>query len=399
MIGLALVAALVAPRWEIGAGVGGAVVQDEPLLTLGPWAGLQQGALAAAVQAPLRLDLGSGGLRTRDWDEPADLGRVVRFVRYGQGAAGAEGLRVGQLADVTLGQGTLVSRYHNEIDEDHARVGARATYRTGALGLDVFSDQLLGSPVAGGRLEWRLLDWLSLAGTAAADFEFPTKLLGTVDEVANLRARTRIFAGYGASVGVALPTLGAVAPTLYGAVNRLDDSELGAHLGARLDLERPGWRASLRGEAAHLGARYDGAWFDAGYLIDRWRGKATLREGLDAVWGARGEIEVQYAQALRVGVDYSDAAQAGRAGLTTWVQVPTNALQIGAWYRNRYPADRAGLLDPDESLAAVAVTVHLDAWWWLNVTVARVWRVDEAAAAYRPFSEVGLSLEGLFGPG
>ena len=60
-----------------------------------------------------------GGLiRKRDWDEPQDFARFIRFIRYGNKRDPVYAV-AGQLWAASIGHGTLVSRYSNSLSLDH----------------------------------------------------------------------------------------------------------------------------------------------------------------------------------------------------------------------------------------------------------------------------------------
>lgn len=373
--------------FELGAGAGPGLVQDAPVVTVNPWAGARYGELALAIQGPLRIDLDQGGLRERDWDEPADIGRVLRFVRYG------EHLRVGRLTDVTLGNGTLVRRYHNGVDDDHHRLGALGAYAGDVLSLQAFADQVVGLPVFAARLGWSLHPALALGATFAADPVAPMTLDGTVDDAANLGGDTGFIPAYGVDVTWSLRDDLA----LYADLNGIDGSHPGVHLGLRGTLRTGKWRIGLLGEGMFLGEGYDWALFDTGYLIDRQVLKAPAVAAFDQAWGGRGQLTVGYADALVVGAEYADANAPGRADLSLWLQIPARELSVTAFWRQRYGAARTDVFDPAESLAAIAATVPVHDNIWLSLTTAHVWRVDERQARLEAFTEAGLTCEVAFG--
>ncbi|MCB9537316.1 MAG: hypothetical protein H6704_13775 [Myxococcales bacterium] len=388
MTGLALLAALLAPIWDVGAGLGGGVVADEPVVRTDLWVGLAVGEFALALQAPLRWTVTDEAhlLRERDWDERADFGRVLRFARYG------DTLAVGALGDLTLGHGTLVRRYHNGVDDDHHRVGVRLAERFGAVAAEAFADQVLAAPVVGARVSWGFApDW-RLGATFAGDAAAPQTLDGGVDDTGRLTGTTTFLPAYGADVEYA-PHRDVA---LYVDVNRVDASDPGLHLGVEATWPTGAWRLGGRLEGMYLGEGYDWAYFDTGYLIDRWLPKAPRVASLDAAWGGRGGVSVGYADALLVGAEYGDAG-AGRAELSAWLRVPTERLHVSAFGRNRYRKARGDLLDPSEALAALAARAHVGGPLWGTLTVARVWRVDEAEG-WAPFTEASLMFEAAWRP-
>ncbi|MEZ4434224.1 MAG: hypothetical protein R3F65_17605 [bacterium] len=377
MIALPLIIALLAPPAAdgdaiyLGARAGAGVIEAEPYLVLDPWAGWQRGDFAIAVHAPLRVRFDDATLRARDWDEGSDFGRLLRFARYG------EWVRVGLLADLTLGQGTLVRRYHNGVDDDHHRLGAAVEWRGEALRLDAFADQVLAAPVAGLRVGYRFTDRWSAALTAAADFAAPHSLDGTADSTGRLRGDTGLFLATGAEAAFDLvPPEPDHAATAYLAVNLLDADRIGAHLGfGAAGVFDEDWRVEGRLEGIALGEGYLWSPFDTGWLVDRYRRLVAAADALDPTLGGRAALTVAWGEAVVVGAEYADALTIGRADLSAWLQVPLSDFTLAAYWRQRAGPERLSVFDPEEALAAAAATMTLSPGWYLDVTLARVWRV------------------------
>lgn len=404
---LLLIAALLAPpgpgdTLHLGARAGAGVIDAEPYLVLDPWAGGQWGDFALAVHAPLRVRFDDATLRARDWDEPADFGRLLRFARYG------ELVRVGLLADLSLGHGTLVRRYHNGVDDDHHRLGARVAWAGEDLRLDAFADQLLAPPVFGLRAGWTFADRWSAALTFAADTDAPHTLDGTADPTGRLRGDTGAFTGLALEAAHDLIGLDADrALEAYLALQLLDRDRLGAHLGlAGAGRPHPDWRLEGRLEGIALGEGYLWSPFDTGYLVDRYRRLLAAATDLEPTLGLRTGLTVAYREAIVVGAEYADALATGRADLSAWLQVPLANFTLGGYWRQRAGPKRASVFDPSEALAAAAATMQLSPGWWVDLTLARVWRVlpadpDDAGPANTPAliptTEFFVTLEAAFG--
>ncbi len=353
---------LLASTWAAGASAGPGVVDEAPALLLTPWGGFEAGDFEVALQAPVRFELAETRLRSEDHDEVADLARLVRHARYG------EALGVGALVDVTFGRGTIVRRYHNGTDDDTPRLGALFVLEDEALAGLVFVDQLLGRPVVGARVEVRPTAGLALGITGAADTQAPAEEDG-------------VEVGFGADARVQLgEALGA-----HLDVNGLDDADPGVHLG--LDgAWRPGdWTVDVLAEGMWLGAGYEWARFDLGYLVDRWRRPAPG----ESAFGGRGALELGYARALVVGAEYADADRPESADLSVWLRVPDERVQVVGLWRAR--AARAELIDPGEAIAAFSVRVPVAPAWALSLNLARTWR--SGSGALRPGTDAALMVD------
>lgn len=388
--------------YQAGARLGAGVIDATPYLVLDPWFGAQWGELALAVQAPLRVRFADATLRPQDWDEPADIGRILRFARYG------DTVRVGLLADVTLGHGTLVRRYHNGVDDDHHRLGLAVEWRGESLRIDAFADHLIGPPVFAVRGAVDLSDRWTAALTLAADTAAPTTLDGTVDATGRLRGETGALTGLALEGGYHLVAPGPDrALEAYLVAQLLDRTRFGAHLGLAGAVRAGGdWRVEGRLEAIGLAEGYVWAPFDVGYLVDRYRRLLASADGLEPTLGGRAALTVAWAEAVLVGAEYADALVDGRSDLTVTVQVPLDAVRVSAFWHQRGGPTRASVVDPAEALAAAAATMRLSPGWWVDLTLARVWRVappfdpdppaDAEPRVLAPTTEFFVTLEAAF---
>ena len=82
-----------------------------------------------------------------------------------------------------------------------------------------------------------------------------------------------------------------------------------------------------------------------------------------------------------------------------------DAVRMAAFWHQRGGPERASVIDPALALAAAAATMELSPGWWVDMTLARVWRVvegeggvaDEATpAAFAPATEFFVTLEAAF---
>lgn len=409
-------------EYRLGTRAGAGVIEAEPYLVVVPWAGAAWGALSLAVQVPLRVAFETAQIRSRDWDEPADYGRLLRFAAYD------DLVRVGVLADLTLGHGTLVRRYHNGVDEDHHRTGMRVSWAGDALSLDAFADQLLAPPVVGLRLGWRFAESWTAALVGAADTAFPDDLDGTAESTGRLSGDSRVYLGVGLELSYALvPADADGALSTYLAIQLLDAEAAGAHLGL-VGATRPSvdWRLEGRVEGILLSPGYRWSPFDTGFLIDRYSGDldtggtvstpgSDVGRNEEGTVGGRVGLTVAYREAVVVGAEYADALVDGRADVSAWLQVPLSRYTVVGYWRQRGGPERASVFDPSEALAAAAGIMQLSDGWWIDVTLARVWRVlDEPAGSgeqppgtegaqatpalrYEPTTEFFITLEANFG--
>jgi hypothetical protein len=91
-----------------------------------------------------------GLIRRRDWDEPQDFARFIRYVRYGNKRDPVYAV-AGQLWGASIGHGTLVSRYSNSLSLDHPKVGLALDVNTEFVGVETMTDWVGNPTLMAGR--------------------------------------------------------------------------------------------------------------------------------------------------------------------------------------------------------------------------------------------------------
>jgi hypothetical protein len=369
------------------AGLG--VVTDTPMMLVTPFFGADWGSMRVGLQGPLRIDIAGLQLRERDYDELNDLGRVVRFVEFGDGL-----LTIGRLHDLTLGNGTIVRRYQNNIDDDHPRTGVRLHYANERMDLDAFADNVYSSPVIAGRFGL-VLGVFNLGATLAMDLAAPEEIDGTMDSAGNLNARVDERAVYGFDFAWTVADTPTFRAALTGDFNAIQNGNPGVHAGARAEfaLDQGAWLTFLV-EGMWFGKQYDWAIFDTGYLIDRfflsWENINELPSGYGGRFGASLEAE-----GLSIGIEYANSAEVDRADLTAWAMIPHKYIRGRAFWRRRMGDPDDLSIGFDRTIMAASGGFGVAGLGWIDGTIARVWRteVDDFIALYRPFTEVSVTLQ------
>jgi hypothetical protein len=293
-----------------------------------------------------------------------------------------------------------VRRYYNATDDDHYRLGLDGHAIGRGWGVEGFYDQVLGPPVVAVRAASSPIPALTIGMTVAADTAAPTHTDGRIDDTGAFVSEARLRTAYGVDAEYRLEPGKGWALRPYVDVNRLTGSDPGLHAGMLVEAASGEWHVAVRGEYLYAGAGYDWAWLDTWYLVERQGTRATY----DAAHGGRGGFEIGYADAATFGVEYADAQGDHRADLSAWFEVPMESVSLRAFYARRYAPTKLGdLLDPEDSLSAVAGRVRLSRTWWFGATLARVWRVeaykhDPDHGVLRPFTEAAGTFEAAFGP-
>jgi len=159
--------AAVSDAMEFGGMVGGDVglgmIGEDLVLRLNLGTEFTFWKFGLGIQAPLNLvvwdqdpeeDLIGGVIRKRDWDEPSDFLKILRYLRFGQKGELVYVL-IGDLRNVYIGHGTIVGHYYNNTHIDHFRLGLQADLNTDYGGFETIFSHLntdAAPGVAGGRI-------------------------------------------------------------------------------------------------------------------------------------------------------------------------------------------------------------------------------------------------------
>ncbi len=109
-----------------------------------------------SIMAPLNFkiyDAKSGTddiwkLRSRDWDEPSDYSRAIRFIKYGRKDDRLY-INITTLSSSTLGHGTIMRRYVPNVDIDHKKLGIQFDVNHDFAGFQSMVSDIFGPPVFG----------------------------------------------------------------------------------------------------------------------------------------------------------------------------------------------------------------------------------------------------------
>ncbi|MCC7383087.1 MAG: hypothetical protein IT384_14710 [Deltaproteobacteria bacterium] len=111
-------------------------------------------------------------LRIEDWDEPSDFFRLVRYVYVGDPSkTGPFYIRLGELAGLSMGHGTVIHRYYNGFDLNRYRLGTNVALNVGAFGVDAVIGDLVrptDPTVVGFRFQVKPLMLVDLGESAPA---------------------------------------------------------------------------------------------------------------------------------------------------------------------------------------------------------------------------------------
>ena len=383
------------PVFEGGFRAGGGVIDSAFSLSTTPWFAVSSATATLALQAPLNVDLDAGELRTQDWDEPGDFGRIIRRLRIGPW------VKAGPIRERSMGNGTLMRRYNNGTDPDHGRLGLdlQVDLTDDTVGryapnhLELMVDHLLDAPIFGTSVGYRgRHNFLLLS--AAGDFGAPSGSFGSINDefLPEADRGTRWSAGLSGQVRAT----GAQSPVsidIHGDLNVMDQSNVGGHLGLLVGYARnPKWSVRVRTEGMVLGPGYTWSLYDQGYLIDRWTGLTNRLAATEFALGGRLSTQVAYRNALIVGGQFASCSQDGRHDLSAYARIPLEKVTLSASWRVRAPETGSGLFSPANAIAAAAAQLKLTRPLSAELLIARDWRVDVHEGRFKPTSTALLSL-------
>ena len=363
---------------------------------------------------PAPLAPGGSLLRTEDWDEITDYGRILNtFEASDEGGVWA--VRAGRLGDVRLGHGTIVDDYVTSLDPDHGHTGAWATVagdtvRVSMLAGEILSPQVLAMHLAVSPL--RLVSPTGFAGwhlglTGAADARAPVAFLGGATKVRLPQERhaALAIAGLDTDVVVWRAPSGSFAPYVDANLEVLGPrTGRGAvHLGVLLDLRFAGNAAlAFKLEARRIGKGYLPEYFGATYSIARYAwplGGTTpqaVAPGLPPTWGGRLEAQLKVGSMVRVALR-ADGREVGPGDVSLDAEVTgihgfdaaVHLAHVG-FHGWRAIANDSGWLGVAEA------RWHFVKAAYAYLRAGRIYRVDAVTGAYAPTTDLGLGAGGSF---
>ncbi len=256
-----------------------------------------------ALQLPFRLRLkdrpptNDDVLRARDWDQPTDYAKLLRYAYIGQAdKRGPYFVQGGELVNLSIGHGTLMHRYTNNVDISSWHVGVNATSTLDGMSIeamvgDVFAPYLMGTRIGvrpfelnrGFKHTW--YDGFEVGMTLFADWVAPLALarddMGEVmldEDFQPTVAAKQPMSTFGIDVGIPLELGKALTILPYMDINKLSvvNNGWGFHLGTQLKLhigrglDHP-FEAMVRAEFRRVSGDYLGQYFNTVYEIERFQ--------------------------------------------------------------------------------------------------------------------------------
>lgn len=402
---------------SVGGGAMYELIDGEHFITLDLATELGIGPVRFGVWVPLRLRVYPDGvaIRPEDWDEVSDFARLLRFVEV---TLGGESWRFrgrfGSLDGESIGHGTVVAGYYNNIDRDHYQAGLALSTAIKWGGFEFMLDNLLDPEIFSMRVHtrptsfftdnsWanRLVVGMSFtsdtsapAGLETADdpdpAAAPTARVLVLDEDNNIAvADSDVLGVLGVDAEYTILSNKWIDLVPYMDLNFMFSGETGVgfHLGTFFNLKIPwsiGPKLMTRLEYRAMSSSYAPRYIDSTYETQRVQytpgdlatGQAPLtklgwlRSGAGGNHGWLGELYFDFAGWVRVGGTYEDYSGPDNAALTLSLLLPKfPVVQLGAFYTKR------GFDGFDEAF-------DLDGAWLVAFARLKIWGPIYLSASY-----------------
>ena len=297
-------------------------------------------------------------IRKRDWDEPQDYTKFVRFIRYGHKRDPVYVL-AGQLWGASIGHGTLVSRYANSLSLDHPKFGLALDFNTTYFGIETLTDYVGDPSLMAGRAYVRpfgdtpfLRGW-AVGVTVVSDRTAPRTLAyqagGALQQDATgnpiVAVNNAIFAG-GVDTEFEVLHNSVISLIPYVDLNRIAGAGNGLHAGILTDIYLPvpvlDINVQARLEYRMMQPGYIPEYFDQTYDLGRMQYATSPIAGAPAACGVPAEFEPKYTAAQYMHCAAADPTAIDRKGYYGELAFGfAGLLQVGGLYQN-YEGDPNG---------------------------------------------------------
>jgi hypothetical protein len=357
-----------------------------------------------------------GGLiRKRDWDEPQDYTKLVRYLRYGHKRDPVYFL-AGQLWGASIGHGTLVSRYANSLSLDHPKFGLALDFNTTYFGIETLADHLGDPALLAGRAYLRPLGEVPILRGWAVGFTFATDRTapralapGSTPEGNQIVAEQRPAYTGGVDTEFEVLNNSVISLVPYVDLNRIAGAGNGLHAGilTNIYLPVPVLEISLQARLEYrmMQAGYIPAYFDQTYDLGRVQysiaagataPKIVVAQGAHLAAadpsaidkkGYYGELAFGFAGFLQIGGLYEDyQGDPNGASLGLFATLPKlDLIKVSAYYLRknmRRGFDDAFKLD-ERSLLAAALAYKVVGPLYLRAQFQRRWVIEPGATTVK----------------
>jgi hypothetical protein len=427
---------------SVGAGLGFEQLNGDSFISLNLLTALSFGPVTLGVSVPLRLRIidedpeNDGVFRKEDWDEVSDWARIIRFVEVNLGGKSWRFRgRFGSLDGESIGHGTIVGGYYNNIDANHYQAGLALNFAVKYGGVEFMLDNLLRPEIFAFRFHTRPTifftdnKWankLIVGTTFAADARAPVALVDRdgvagpdVSDKQNFIIDDRVtMAAWGLDVEYELIRSKLIDLVPYSDLNFLFDESTGVgfHLGFffNLRIPIPLLKPTLltRLEYRAMSDGYAPRYFDATYEAQRYSygvpdpqngglsftKTGWLRSANSGNHGWLGELYFDFAGFVRIGGTYEDYAGDDNAALTLALLLPAlKIVQAGAFFSNRgFDSVSDAFSNFENALMRAFVRFKIYGPMFLTASYTRTWELRDGEYEARNNYNAGVEVAFTF---
>lgn len=374
------------------------------------------GKIGFGLQVPLRLriydadpqDPSGDVVREEDWDEWTDYLKIIRFFRFGHKGDFIY-VVVGDLPGATIGHGTIVNRYYNNIDLDHYKMGLVADLNTDYGGVETllnngFVTNLFA--IRGYLRPWSFVDPESYLNNFAVGFSVASDVsapytLGFVDHEkeydlppVDVEETATVMGG---DIEFKVLDTSFLTLTPYMDLNGIPASGgVGYHAGVLGVFHIGGISMDLQArlEYRYFTGDYIPAYFNSYYEIQKFAypywddaGRVELRDTKRRVLellpdrglnGYYAELVFNFLGLFTIGASYDDYDGLYNSNLRMYLDVPAlEVFQFGAYYykHNFEGSDQAFEFD-DKSLFLIEARYQITSFLYVVGQYWRIWQLD-----------------------
>ena len=383
------------------------------------------GKIGFGIQVPLRLrvydadpeDPSDSVFREEDWDEWTDYLKIIRFFRFGHKGDFIY-VVVGDLPGATIGHGTIVNRYYNNVDLDHYKMGIVADLNTDYGGVETLLNAGFVTnmfAIRGYIRPWSFVDKESYLNnfavgfTVASDVTAPYELFeeGGIQQIEDgfPKVATEDTATViGGDIEFKLLDTSLLTLTPYMDLNGIPASGgVGYHAGILSVFHIGGISMDLQArlEYRYFTGDYIPAYFNSYYEIQKFAYPFQDESGLHTGTGERGEAVLPKRRVLEelpdqglngyyaelvfnflglftIGASYDDYDGLYNSNLRIYLDVPAlEVFQFGAYYykHNFEGAEEAFTFD-EKSLFLIEARYQITSFLYVVGQYWRIWQLD-----------------------
>ena len=158
------------PPSTFGGELGFSQIDEDFFINLNLRLNMDWESFGFGIQTPVRMRVWDrdpktddylGFIRREDWDQISDFFRIIRYVYVGRwDKRGPFYVRLGELANTTVGHGTIMHRYYNTLDANRWHLGLNAALNVWAIGAEVLLNDVTDPWVIGSRVYVRPLQMI-----------------------------------------------------------------------------------------------------------------------------------------------------------------------------------------------------------------------------------------------